>query len=113
MACDVQLAKRVNIVESTNYDDPRDIYSELVSNIEEKIKDLTDKQPMYYNLLKLKITRKLIKRGIMTITYGVTQRGILEQLLSEHFYKYSLVKNKYIYRCKDESNDVSLGYKDL
>lgn len=51
----------------------------------------------------------------MTITYGVTVKGILDQLLSEQFVKYDLVKNQYIYRAKDISSleDVSLTYKDI
>ncbi|KAI5848986.1 hypothetical protein GGS23DRAFT_591679 [Durotheca rogersii] len=114
MACDIQLANRVNIAQSNNDDDIRDIYSELIPNIDKKIKDLITKDNNYINLSDLKVNRKLIKRGIMTITYGVTKKGILDQLLSDQFYLFSLLNNKYIYRSKyDYNGDVNLTLKDL
>jgi len=50
----------------------------------------------------------------MTITYGVTVKGILDQLLSEHFFKFGMVNKHYIYRPKDKTlGDVNLCYKNL
>jgi DNA-directed RNA polymerase len=114
MTSDIHLAQRVNILKTTIYDDPRDIYSELIPFVKEKIDLLVIKNNSYLNLKYLNITRKLIKRGIMTTTYGVTKKGILEQLLSEHFYKAALVNNHYVYKAKDENmGDVGLTVKDL
>lgn len=114
MAGDVRLAQRVNISRSTADDDPRDIYSELLSGIQDKVKQLANDKAEHYNLGKLNIVRKLVKRGIMTITYGVTPYGILEQLLSEHFFKCGLKNNHYVYRARDISlGDIGLSYKDL
>jgi len=115
MTSDIHLAQRVNITETTIYDNPRDIYSELIPSIQNKIELLIKKDNSYLNLKYLNITRKLVKRGIMTITYGVTKRGILDQLLSEHFYISGLVDNHYVYKAKEEDKlgDVGLTIKDL
>ena len=114
MTSDIHLAQRVNIVKSSIYDNPRDIYSELIPYIKQNVELLIKKDKSYLNLKYLNITRKLVKRGIMTITYGVTKRGILDQLLSEHFYKSGLVNNHYVYKPKDEKlGDVGLTIKDL
>lgn len=114
MTCDIHLAQRVNITKSSIYDNPRDIYSELLPAIEEKIKFLIQEDSSYSNLKYLKITRKLVKRGIMTITYGVTKKGILEQLLSEHFYLAGIVDKHYVYKAKDENiGDVGWTNRDL
>lgn len=40
------------------------------------------------------MTRKFIKPGIMTISYGSTSRGIAEQLKINHFRLLDLVKGK-------------------
>lgn len=114
IAHDLNLGERVNISPSTDDNTPNDIYSDLVQPIRDSIKQLVEQQPQHYNLLKLNVKRKLIKRGVMTITYGVTVKGILDQLLSEHFFKFGLVDKHYIYRSKDdEFGDVNLTYKDL
>ena len=114
IARDINLAERVNISPSTDDSKPNDIYSYLIQPIVESIKELVEQQPQHYNLLKLNIKRKLIKRGIMTITYGVTVKGILDQLLSEHFFRFGIEDKHNIYRPKDdEFGDVSLTYKNL
>jgi DNA-directed RNA polymerase len=114
MTCDIHLAQRVNITKSTIYNNPRDIYSELLPAIKEKVLSMIEKDKSISNLKYLNITRKLVKRGIMTITYGVTKKGILDQLLSEHFYKSGLENKHYTYKTKDDSmGDFSLTYKDL
>jgi len=115
IANDINLAQRVNISPSTDEEKPNDIYSDLIKPVKEAITELIKDKPEFYNLSKLNITRKLIKRGIMTTTYGVTVKGILEQLLSEHFVKYSLVNNHYLYKPKDIASlgDICLYYKDI
>ena len=114
IANDINLAERVNITPSTDEEGPNDIYSDLIQPVKDSIKELVEKETEYYNLLNLNITRKLIKRGIMTITYGVTVKGILNQLLSDHFFKYALINKRFIYRPKNEDlGDVNLTYKDI
>jgi len=115
IANDINLAQRVNILPSTDEEEPNDIYSDLIKPVKEAINNLVENKPEFYNLIKLNITRKLIKRGIMTKTYGVTVKGILKQLLNEHFVKYSIVNNHYLYKPKEISSlgDVCLYYKDI
>jgi hypothetical protein len=114
IANDINLAQKVNITSSSDNCEPNDIYTDLIKPIKDDINSFIKNNPEHYNLSKLNITRKLIKRGIMTITYGVTVKGILNQLLVEHFIKYDLVNNHYLYKPKDVNiGDVSLTYKDL
>jgi len=115
IANDINLAQRVNISPSTNEVKPNDIYSDLIKPVKESISSLVKNHPEHYNLSKLNITRKLIKRGIMTITYGVTIHGILKQLLSEHFVKHNLINNHYLYKPRDTDSlgEVYLSYKDI
>jgi len=116
MTSDVHLGKRVNITKSSIYDDPNDIYSELLPDIKKKVDSLIQNDITYSNLKYLNISRKLVKRGIMTITYGVTKKGIVDQLLSEHFYKAGLVKNHYLYKSRYKNlapSDVGFRYEDL
>lgn len=55
----------------------------------DKVKDKLQKEifnPKYTKLNHLNINRKFIKRCIMTIPYGVTKRGIANQLKTDHFF---------------------------
>ncbi len=116
IANDINLAEKVNICPSDEKDDPKDVYSELLIPIKDEITKLVQSKPEHYNLSKLNISRKLIKRGIMTITYGVTVKGILDQLLSEFFVKPNLVNGHYVYKPKNITlylGDVTLSKKDL
>jgi len=85
MINDTNLAKYVNIIKSGRDDLPNDVYGFMVTKVVDEIKELIQKNPEFAKLGYLKITRKFIKRGIMTIPYGVTVRGISEQLKSDHF----------------------------
>lgn len=116
IANDITLGEKVNISSSTNDTTPNDVYSDMIEPIKESIKELVRKNPQHYNLLKLNINRKLIKRGIMTITYGVTEYGIKEQLLNEHFIKidHDIANKTYIYVPKDNSDSpFRLSGKDI
>jgi len=113
MALDITLAEKVNLLESYEHNEPKDIYSEVIPYIEESINTLVKENVEYYNLSLLKITRKLIKRGIMTITYGVTVKGILNQLLCEHFIKFDDKHSLYKPLNPDIGNNIVLKYRDL
>lgn len=115
MAQDITLAERVNLLASKETNSPYDVYDDLIAPIKNGINDLVEKQPEFSNLSKLKITRKLIKRGIMTITYGVTPWGISRQLLSEHFIKFDCKDNHNLYKAinADLGKDVVLRHSDI
>jgi len=98
MAQDITLAEKVNLLASEESAKPNDVYSDLITPVKQDIENLVKEHVEHFNLSKLNITRKLIKRGIMTITYGVTPRGILNQLLSEQFIKFDVVNNHNLYK---------------
>lgn len=66
-------------------DVPADIYSEVAKVVQTKVtKDLTD--PATQQLAQLwdgKISRKIVKRQVMTLPYGSTEYGMRDQLKSE------------------------------
>lgn len=101
IANDINLAEKVNICASQDDDKPQDVYSELILPIKRDIAEFVKSNPEHYNLTKLNITRKFIKRSIMTITYGVTIKGILDQLEKEFFSKPNLINKQYIFKAKD------------
>jgi DNA-directed RNA polymerase len=115
MAQDITLAERVNLLASDESTKPNDVYSDLIIPIKQGIDDLVKKYVEHFNLSKLNITRKLIKRGIMTITYGVTPRGILNQLLSEQFIKFDVVDNHNLYKPTNSEvgENVVLRFNDI
>ncbi len=114
IANDINLAEKVNICSSSEIDIPKDVYCELINPIKESISEIIAKDSNYYNLSKVNITRKLIKRGIMTISYGVTVEGINKQLKSEFFHKPNLINRHYIYKPKDSSvGNIALSTQDI
>lgn len=85
MVGDVNLARYVNLLKSSDDNIPKDLYAKMVERINLDIKDLVDNDLDNAILLKLNISREFIKRAIMTIPYGVTPRGIRNQLIDDHF----------------------------
>lgn len=79
---DTTTAKAVNMVPR---DAPSDIYKEVATVLQKDIAEDTvspEKDVRYYASLWAKhVNRSLVKRGVMTTPYGVTLRGILNQLL--------------------------------
>src|ERR1700742_1903818 len=78
---DLDLARSVNLINEEDQDQAQDIYTDLLGPINEEIKrvGLTDEN--YSNLKFIVLTRKETKPGIMTKTYNVTLRGMVEQLI--------------------------------
>jgi hypothetical protein len=118
MISDINLAKYVNILISSRDDVPQDVYSFMVTKVKIKIKELIDIDGYYSKLLYINIIRKFIKRAIMTIPYGATVRGIVNQLKTEFFKLdgfekgkpvYSLIDNKY----NKDNLDFNLSYKEI
>ena len=106
MANDISLAKYVNILKSDRDDLPSDVYSYsysyMVIKVNEKIKKIIDKSYEYSKLEYLEINRKFIKRGIRTLPYGATKRGISQQLKEDHFQFDKYVDKKAVYILKDD-----------
>jgi len=109
MTNDINLGKYVNLLKSNYEDIPEDIYKEMANKVTYNIKDLIDNKPKgidYIKLTKLNINRSFIKRGIMTISYGSTVRGIYEQLIdggSQQFKFIEIKNNKKLYSIIDSS----------
>ena len=111
MTNDFNLAKFVNILESSKNEEPQDLYSSMIRNIQDKLDNIIISDSSYSNLDQLNLTREFIKRGIMTIPYGVTIRGIKDQLISDFFTK-SNDKIKYTVTGTSQTiNKVSALYK--
>jgi DNA-directed RNA polymerase len=112
MANDLSLAENVNLLESNEYDEPKDLYGKMLEPINNAIQELIEESPDFIKLSKLHLDRNFIKRGIMTISYGVTPKGIANQLLEDHFKFSGKINNKSIYIPKNEDyNNIEL-YKN-
>jgi DNA-directed RNA polymerase len=109
MTNDINLGKYVNLLKSNVEDVPSDIYKEMANKVIYNIKNLIDNDPKgrdYIKLTKLNINRSFIKRGIMTISYGSTVRGIYEQLIeggSQQFQFIEIKNNQKLYSIIDSS----------
>ena len=123
MVKDLNLMQFVNLLKSTCTDLPNDIYKEMIIHIEKSIEKLlntvnrnkkTNEIEDFSKLANIKITRAFIKRGIMTISYGVTVKGVCHQLLTDHFKKvdnnkrlYSLINSEF------GDTDLVFSYKEI
>ena len=106
---DYKLAESVNIVKSDKNVKPSDIYSIILDFVINEIQNFTLIDPeLYTNLSKFPLSRKLIKKSVMTIPYSVTIIGIKEQLI-ENFkvIKIPVSSNKYNYRYEYHVNNQS------
>lgn len=83
---DIDLGYHVNIKSSNDDDNPEDIYTYIIPSIKDSIYKLVhssqDNFVKYSNLLKLPITRSLVKKPVMTIPYTVSVYGIHEHIIS-------------------------------
>lgn len=75
-------ALATNVINGTE-DKPSDIYGEVAKVVNEKIANDVRLGVSEAILLQGKITRKETKRNTMTTPYGVTQRGMIDQLMGE------------------------------
>lgn len=119
MINDTNLAKLVNIVESNKNEIPNDVYTYMTSNVENKIEEYIKDNSSLVILKNIRINRKLVKPGIMTVTYGSTSRGIANRLKTEFFKQNDLVKGKKpLFTLLDNSLnktefDIQLTYSQL
>ena len=96
MVKDTKLAKYVNIFISNKDEIPNDLYNEMVKLVNISIQSLIKNKPDLVKLSDLHITRKFIKKAIMTIPYGVTKNGVRDQLLDLFFEKLNSYTNVFI-----------------
>ncbi|ORY88691.1 hypothetical protein BCR41DRAFT_343728 [Lobosporangium transversale] len=122
MIQDINLAEKVNLLESSKEMKPEDIYSFMIEPIKSRIKELSFKDIEYSKLALLNIDRSFIKVPIMTISYNITPHGICEQLIRDRFIKKDLVENidkpnskMYLYQAieAEKYGDVLLTIKDI
>ena len=107
-----ELAKNVNVFsDSSSPKDeiPKDFYIYAVDIINEKIKE----SPID-NLSKIILTRKIIKRSVITIPYNITLTGMGDQIM-KHFKIVTSLKDKLI--CVPAENsatgkEIFLTYKE-
>lgn len=118
MMNDLSLGKYVNIFKSSYNDIPKDIYSEMVLKVKNDITELIKSDKSFIKLEQLNIIRSFVKRSIMTIPYGVTIKGISEQLISDHFVLSPKSKElkKRVYHIVDSeicNQYILFSYKDI
>ncbi|KAJ3220453.1 DNA-directed RNA polymerase [Clydaea vesicula] len=98
---DKSLAKMVNLVP---YNNPSDIYTIIANNLEKSLSNISP-----FN--KLNIDRKFIKKSIMTIPYGVTIIGMVNQI-AENAISFNKSNKTYCFLSKN-NNVISLSRKEL
>jgi hypothetical protein len=108
MASDTNLAEYVNLRKSNDDDIPQDLYRKMADKANLDIKEFLkgDRGGEHDAIGLINMDRSFIKRCIMTIPYGVTKKGVKNQLISEHFIEVS--KNKY----KADPNFIDDCFKD-
>jgi DNA-dependent RNA polymerase-like protein len=95
MTKDLNLAKYVNILKSNEDEIPNDIYIEMSKKVSEIINKICDSNPnSEIKKLLINNNRDFVKWAIMTTSYGVTIRGIKDQLIDKIFIK---TNDKYRY----------------
>lgn len=102
MAADNNLASYVNISKSTDNDLPKDFYQHMVEYIVKDVKKLIEDNPDLAILDQILFNRSFIKKCIMTIPYGVTVRGMRDQLTNSHFIYKGNIANKKSFNLKKE-----------
>lgn len=79
LGLDAEGARNVNV--SPN-EKPADVYSIILETVNELIEQDPDDEPMKA-IWKGKTDRKIVKRPVMTVPYGVTAFGVTNQILEE------------------------------
>lgn len=82
MLLDCDLAREVNLIKSTTSDDVKDIYKLLTTQINKAINNSWKKDDSLFIFSEIKLSRRELKKIIMTKSYSVSLYGIYEQLKS-------------------------------
>lgn len=77
---DLDLGSKVNLIPQKDTDNVGDIYSEIMDDVNKAVNEFGDKNPEFYSLSKVKLTREIVKTSIMTKVYNVSVFGITLQL---------------------------------
>ena len=109
LLADFTLGSNVNLVPSENISD---IYSSLLQPINHNINKFGKENIEFQNLSNIKLTRKIIKRPIMTKVYNVSILGIKDQLISE-FKKINLGENTIRYEAPGINGYVLLNNSEV
>ena len=114
MLQDVNLAKEVNLLESTDSKDAEDIYSTVAEYINKSINEYKGNN----NFKDIKLTRKILKVSIMTQVYNVKVSGIFNQLKSkleivEKINEKTNKPTKYYLAPKKSGGFVELNYLEV
>jgi len=109
LLADFTLGSNVNLVPSENISD---IYSSLLKPINHNINKFGKENLEFQNLSTIKLTRKIIKRPIMTKVYNVSILGIKDQLISE-FKKINLGENTIRYEAPGINGYVLLNNAEV
>lgn len=80
---DVELGSHVNLLESTDVDQPKDLYTWLLDPINLAINKYGEENINFRHFQDIQFDRKHIKHSIMTKVYNVTNFGITQQLKSK------------------------------
>jgi DNA-directed RNA polymerase len=104
MTRDLELAINTNVVvqeiykgEKVNSEDipSSDLYNYAAQIIQKEI-DKIETNSKYSNLLKIKVTRSLVKKSVMTIPYNISLNGVQEQIIDQTTKIKELNKEYYI-----------------
>jgi len=105
MCKEVSLAKLVNLTPSSEDDKPGDVYTAMSEYVSTKLNEDIIKRPELSKLLLINLNRSFIKRGIMTIPYGVTVMGITKQLKKDCFIRVGEINGVHSFKVKSEYID--------
>jgi DNA-directed RNA polymerase len=80
---DLQLASEVNLIPQDDNTKVADVYTKVTKPINEEIRQFGRENLLYSNLSEVDGLRKDYKPSLMTTSYNVTLRGIINQLKSQ------------------------------
>jgi DNA-directed RNA polymerase len=114
MIQDVNIAKEVNLLESTDSKDVEDIYSTVAQYINKTI----NQNKTNSKFKDIELTRKILKTSIMTQVYNVKVSGIFNQLKSklevvEKLNKKTNKTTKYYMAPTKDGKLVELSYMEV
>jgi DNA-directed RNA polymerase len=93
---DEEGGKATNLKASKDSDTPDDIYNEVLKLVKEKVEEDAKADNQKALNWRGSLTRKHVKPGVMTTSYGVTGRGLLKQI-------YKTLKEQKVEQMSDES----------
>jgi DNA-directed RNA polymerase len=114
MTRDIELARRTNVIgpefggETSESTPPEDLYAYAAGLVEEML----PKEGVY---TKMKVTRKLVKKSVMTIPYNISMRGVQNQIKEHTKYMYLLNKHVYILPSEfsKEGKNIDLTFSEV